>query len=67
MLGDICEAKNIYIICGYTDMRKGINGLVPFIQQHFKPDPYQQGLFFSVANAGIDSRRCFGNRTVLSS
>ena len=29
MLGDITQAKNvyIYIVCGRTDMRKGIRGL----------------------------------------
>ena len=30
MLGDIRQARNIYIVCGYTDMRKGLNSLVPF-------------------------------------
>ena len=45
MLGDIRQAKNVYIVCGYTDMRKGLNSLVPFIQQNFGIDPY------SVANA----------------
>ena len=28
MLGDITVAENIYIACGYTDMRKSIDGLV---------------------------------------
>ena len=27
MLGDIAVAENIYIACGYTDMRKSIDGL----------------------------------------
>ena len=27
MLGDITQAKNVYIVCGRTDMRKGIRGL----------------------------------------
>lgn len=45
MLGDIRQAKNIYIVCGHTDMRKGINSLVPFIQQNFQMDPYDSGLF----------------------
>ncbi len=31
MLGDIRQAKNVYIVCGYTDMRKGLNSLVPFV------------------------------------
>mgnify|MGYP000072589340 CR=1 FL=1 len=29
MLGDISELKKIYIVCGYTDMRKSIDGSVP--------------------------------------
>ena len=27
MLGDISRADEIYIICGYTDLRKSIDGL----------------------------------------
>ena len=27
MLGDISVANDIYIVCGYTDMRKSIDGL----------------------------------------
>lgn len=28
MLGDISKAENIYLACGYTDMRKSIDGFV---------------------------------------
>ena len=45
MLGDIRQARNIYIVCGYTDMRKGLNSLVPFVQQNFGIDPYSGSLF----------------------
>src|SRR5699024_9890432 len=45
MLGDIRQAKNVYIVCGYTDMRKGLNSLVPFVQQNFGIDPYSSSLF----------------------
>ena len=44
MLGDIRQAKNVYIVCGYTDMRKGLNSLVPFVQ-NFGIDPYSSSLF----------------------
>lgn len=27
MLGDITSVDSIYIVCGYTDMRKSIDGL----------------------------------------
>ena len=31
MVGDISRAVNIYIVCGYTDMRKSIDGLCTVI------------------------------------
>lgn len=46
MLGDIRQAKNVYIVTGYTDMRKGIRSLVPYVMQNFKMDPYESGLFW---------------------
>lgn len=45
MLGDITVAENIYIACGYTDMRKSIDGLVAVVQQQFQLDPFQPTLF----------------------
>lgn len=33
MLGDITVAKEIYIACGYTDMRKSIDGLAALVQE----------------------------------
>lgn len=45
MLGDIRQAKNVYIVTGYTDMRKGIRSFVPYVMQNFKMDPYESGLF----------------------
>ncbi len=32
MLGDIRQAKNVYIVTGYTDMRKGIRSLVSYAE-----------------------------------
>ena len=39
MLGDLTRAQNIYIACGYTDMRKSIDGLAAIVQQQFQLDP----------------------------
>ncbi|WP_027400131.1 MULTISPECIES: IS66 family insertion sequence element accessory protein TnpB [Anaerovoracaceae] len=45
MLGDISQAENIYLACGYTDMRKSIDGLAALVQQNFRLDPFSNNLF----------------------
>ena len=39
MLGDISGAANIYIITGYTDMRKSIDGLCAIVMAQLKEEP----------------------------
>lgn len=34
MLGDVSGLEKIYIVCGYTDMRKSIDGLCTVIEDH---------------------------------
>lgn len=45
MLGDISKAEHIYIACGYTDMRKAIDGLSAIVQNNFNLDPFSNSLF----------------------
>lgn len=45
MKHDYTSVQNIYIICGKTDMRKGIDGLATLIQDSFKLDPYSDSIF----------------------
>lgn len=45
MLGDITVAENIYIACGYTDMRKSIDGLAAVVKEQFHLDPFSPSLF----------------------
>ena len=39
MLNDFTGADKVYIACGYTDLRKGIDGLATMVQQQFELDP----------------------------
>ena len=41
----ISQIYQIYLICGRTDLRKGIDGLTIIIKEQFKLDPFQQALF----------------------
>ena len=33
MLNDFTGAEKVYIACGYTDLRRGIDGLAAMVQQ----------------------------------
>ena len=41
----IWNDKPVYICCGYTDMRKSINGLSVLVKESFSLDPFAEGLF----------------------
>ncbi len=45
MLGDISSAMNIYLITGYTDMRKSIDGLCAVIMQQLKNEPDGRSIY----------------------
>lgn len=45
MLNDFTGAEHIYIACGYTDLRKSIDGLALLVQKNLELDPYANSLF----------------------
>ena len=45
MLTDFTGADRVFIACGYTDLRRGIDGLATLVQQQFKLDPFTNTLF----------------------
>ena len=45
MLGDISKAEDVYVVCGYSDMRKSIDGLAAMIKETFGMDPFTPSLF----------------------
>lgn len=45
MLNDATGFDCIYIACGYTDLRRGIDGLAGIVQNEFRLDPFQNVLF----------------------
>lgn len=45
MLSEIAENLPVYLITGYTDMRKSIDGLAMIIQSNLSLNPFNKSLF----------------------
>ena len=45
MLSDIRKVEHIYIACGYTDLRRGIDGLAQIVQNQFSLVPCSNSRF----------------------
>jgi transposase len=45
MLGDITGVDKIFVITGFTDMRKSIDGLCAIIEHQLKMDPAGNNLY----------------------
>jgi transposase len=45
MIINSIPAENIYIACGYTDMRRSIDGLAAIVKQVFKLEPCSRNLY----------------------
>lgn len=45
MLNNFCGAKKVYFAYGYTDLRRGIDGLATIVEQQFQLAPCTDTLF----------------------
>ena len=45
MLRELTEGVQVYLVTGYTDLRKSIDGLAVIVQGNLEMDPYSKALF----------------------
>lgn len=45
MMNDLSIKHQVYLVTGYTDLRRSIDGLAAIIQAQLKLDPYSRALF----------------------
>ena len=45
MLKDLISGKQVYVVTGYTDLRKSIDGLAAIVQGQLELDVFSKGLF----------------------
>lgn len=43
---DAGKFKAVYIVCGYTDLRFGVDGLANKVQSEFNLDPFDKDILF---------------------
>jgi transposase len=45
MLNDLAADTQVYLVTGYTDLRRGIDGLATIVQAQLELDPFSKALF----------------------
>ena len=46
MLNNATGFNKVYVACGYTDLRRGVDGLASLIKMNFKLDPFEKDTLF---------------------
>ena len=63
MLGDISRISKLFLITGYTDMRKSIDGLMAIIRDTYDMDPYTNALFLFCGRKADRIKALYHDRT----
>ena len=67
MLSDFTGADRVYLAVGYTDLRKGIDGLASLVQQQFDLDPFTNTLFLFCGRRRDRLKALLGRRRIPAS
>lgn len=54
MLNDAYNFSKVYIACGYTDLRYGINGLSTIVKNEYNLDPFEKNVLFLFCGRRLD-------------
>ena len=57
MLNELTENIDVYLITGYSDMRKGIDGLAAMIQGNLSMNPFNKSLFLFLRKKQMQNER----------
>ena len=67
MLGDISVVTELYVVCGYTDMRKSIDGLCTIIRDQLHMEPAHSSALYLFCGKRSDRIKALlhGKRLIL--
>lgn len=68
MLNDaaVSQFKKVYLAPGYTDLRRGIDGLASIVRFQFELDPYDKNTLFCSAEEKTAGSRHFCGKAMVS-
>ena len=46
MLYEAGGVEKFYVVCGYTDLRRGVDGLAQLIESHYSLNPFERNVLF---------------------
>ena len=58
MLYEYKSFEKIYIACGFTDLRRGLDGLANIVQNQFHLDPFQKNVLFMFCGRRANKMKC---------
>ena len=64
MLSELTSNIQVYLVTGYTDMRRSIDGLATIVQSQLNLDPYNRALFLFCGRRCDRIKVCFGKMMV---
>ena len=59
MLINFTEVQNIFIVCGHSDMRCGIDGLASLVSDTYNLDLFDNAIFLFVGEKKIATDSCY--------
>jgi hypothetical protein len=60
------QLQQVYLVCGKTDLRKGIDGLATIVQEEFALDPFSRHCSCFAEHGKIDLKQSSGKAMALS-
>jgi len=54
MFGDVAKVNKVMIVCGYTDLRRGIDGLASIVYESFGQTPFEPRILFLFCGRRVD-------------
>ena len=66
MLTELLSGATVYVVTGYTDMRKGIDGLEQIVEGTIGKDVYSKAVYIFSVKKIEDESTCVGRRRIFA-